>query len=74
MHKSISLLERYGPLMTVDDLAEFLTRAPAGLRASLNRDSEVAKTFAPTRLKVGRKSFFRTHQVIEVLQLEGTKQ
>ncbi|REH40331.1 hypothetical protein DFR26_0531 [Paraperlucidibaca baekdonensis] len=74
MHKSISLLEKYGPLMTVDDLAELLTRVPTGLRASLNQKSKVADIFNPTRLKIGRKSFFRTHQIIEVLQLEEPAQ
>lgn len=58
--------------MTVDDLAELLERTPLGLRASLNRDSDVAKTFSTARLKIGRKSFFRTHQIIEVLQLESS--
>ncbi len=72
MNKSIPLLERFGPLMTVDDLAELLERTPLGLRASLNRDSDVAKTFSTARLKIGRKSFFRTHQIIEVLQLESS--
>lgn len=72
MDKSIPLLERFGPLMTIDDLAELLERTPLGLRASLNRDSDVAKTFSTARLKIGRKSFFRTHQIIEVLQLESS--
>lgn len=72
MDKSVPLLERFGPLMTVDDLAELLERTPLGLRASLNRDSDVAKTFSTARLKIGRKSFFRTHQIIEVLQLESS--
>lgn len=72
MDKSVPLLERFGPLMTVDDLAELLERTPLGLRASLNRDSDVAKTFSTARLKIGRKSFFRTHQIVEVLQLESS--
>lgn len=73
MDKSTSLLERFGPLMTIDDLAEILIRTPSGLRASLNRESNVAKTFSTARLKIGRKSFFRTHKIIEVLQLESSQ-
>lgn len=66
------LVARYGVLMTLDNLAELLKRTPAGLRIGLTTDGDVSKRFGPARVKIGRRVFFRTHQVVEALELDGS--
>lgn len=65
------LLERFGPLMTIVDVASLLGRSPEGIRVALYTDSDVSRKLKPTMLRVGRRVYFRTLQVKEALALDG---
>ncbi len=65
------LLERFGPLMTIVDVAGLLGRSPEGIRVALYTDSDVSRKLKPTMLRVGRRVYFRTLQVKEALALDG---
>lgn len=63
------LLGRFGPLMSVADIALLLGRSPDGLRVTLYTDTDVSRRLRPTMLRVGRRVYFRTLQVTEALNL-----
>lgn len=62
------LLNQYrSPLLTLTQLAQILNRSPDGLRISLNNKSEVAQEFNAARVKIGRRVFFKTVQIAEII-------
>ncbi len=61
------LLQRYGPLLSINQLADCLDRSPAGLRISLRTASEWSAKINTTRFKIGRRVYFRTPQVAQFL-------
>jgi hypothetical protein len=67
------LIDRFGLLMSITDLADLLGRSPDGVRVSLYSDTEVSRKLKPTMVKVGRRVYFRTLQVKDVLDLEPSE-
>lgn len=61
------LLEKYGPLLSLEQLASLLHRSVDGLRLSLRQDGELSKQFNPARKKIGRRVYFRSALVAPVL-------
>ncbi len=75
MSNSEFLIERYGPLMTLGDLAEVLKRSVDGLRVSLNKQSTYYRLISATRVHLGRRLYFSTSAVGAILDGEnGTEQ
>lgn len=65
------LLDRYGPLMTLQQIAELLGRSPAGVRVGLYSDSDTSALLCPARIKIGRRLYFRTTVVGDGLDALG---
>lgn len=66
------LLEKYGPLMSLEQLAELLHRSVDGLRLSLRQEGDLSNKFNPARKKIGRRVYFRSALVAPVLdEVEG---
>lgn len=61
-----TMLQRFGPLLSIAQLATVLDRSPDGLRISLRTTSEWAAEINKARLKIGRRVYFRTSQIAEV--------
>lgn len=61
------LLQKYGPLLSLGQLAGLLDRSIDGLRLSLRQDGEMAAKFNPARKKIGRRVYFRSAVVAQVL-------
>lgn len=62
------LIERFGELMTYEQLADLLKRSPAGLRISVGqRDSEFSSALRAARVKLGRRVYFRSAQVAAIV-------
>lgn len=61
------LLGKYGPLLSVAHLAAVLDRSPEGLRVSLRTDSAWSSQINATRLKIGRRVYFRTTEIAKIL-------
>lgn len=61
------LLEKFGPLMSLEQLANMLDRSVDGLRLSLKHGGEMATKFNPARKKIGRRVYFRSSVVAQVL-------
>jgi topoisomerase IA-like protein len=65
------LIDRYGPFLSIDQLAEALDRSPKGLRITLQRaNSAVTKEFKHARKKVGRRVYFNAVGVAQIM-IEG---
>jgi hypothetical protein len=62
-----SLLRRYGPLMNLATLASILDRSPDGLRVTLRSSGEWVEKINSARLQLGRRVYFRTAEIAEVL-------
>jgi len=62
-----SLLRRYGPLMNLTALASVLDRSPDGLRVTLRSSGEWVGKINAARLQLGRRVYFRTAEIAEVL-------
>lgn len=61
------LIHQYGPLLTTEQLANVLQRSPEGLRLTLRGNSEWVQRINATRLRLGRRVYFRTLDVAQVL-------
>ena len=61
------LLEKYGPLLSLEQLATVLSRSVDGLRLSLVQKGEIAEKFGPARKKIGRRVYFRSSVIASVL-------
>ena len=66
------LFKTYGSYMTYADLAALLKRSPDGLRITLGRDNALSRLLKPTRIKLGRRVYFRTLQVLDALSHTGS--
>lgn len=64
------LLQKYGPLLSLEQLAGLLDRSVDGLRISLSGGGEVADKFNPARKKIGRRIYFVTVRIAAVLDAD----
>tara|TARA_R110000850_G_scaffold2760_9_gene12948 strand:- start:1863 stop:2111 length:249 start_codon:yes stop_codon:yes gene_type:complete len=62
-----SLVEKYGPLLTMAQLAELLHRSPDGLRIALQSRQPYTEKINQARLKIGRRVYFRASQIADLL-------
>lgn len=61
------LVEKYGPLLTLTELADILDRSREGLRLTLRGNSELAQQLGAARLKIGRRVHFKTAVIANVI-------
>lgn len=61
------LNQEYGPLLSVVQLAKVLNRSPEGLRISLRTPSEWSDKINETKLKLGRRVYYRTAEISVLL-------
>lgn len=62
-----SLLSKYGPLLTMPQLADLLHRSPDGLRIALQSRQPYTEEINKAKLKIGRRVYFRASQIAELL-------
>ena len=62
------LIERYGMLMTIEELAELIRRTPNSLRVSLSTNTELARHLSHAKVRLGRRVLFQTHLIAKVLE------
>lgn len=61
------LHDKYGVLMTIDNLAEVLDRSKKGLRVTLQQDNEISRLFNQAKRKYGRRVYFVTEMVAKII-------
>ena len=62
-----TLTKQYGPLLSINQLAALLDRSPDGLRITLRSSGEWVNKINATRLRLGRRVYFRTAEIAHVL-------
>ena len=62
-----TLIKQYGPMFSINPLAGILDRSPGGLRTALRSSGEWVNKINATRLRSGRRLYFRTVEVADVL-------
>lgn len=62
-----TLIREYGPLMSVVQLAKILDRSTEGLRICLRSETKWSQAINATKLKVGRRVYFRTAEIAKYL-------
>lgn len=65
-----NLLERFGPLIPLAGLAKLLDRSPEAIRMFLRSNNDLAQRINSTKLKVGRRLYFRASEIAQVLSSE----
>jgi hypothetical protein len=65
------LLGKFGPLMGIADVAQLLGRSTDGVRVALYSDGDVSQRLKPTMVRVGRRVYFRSLQVVDALKLDA---
>lgn len=65
------LVDKYGPLLSLPQLAELLKRSPDGLRLALRSESEFALQWNQARRKIGRRVYFRAPDVARLIDAPG---
>jgi hypothetical protein len=62
-----TLINKYGALLTIAQLAEILSRSVDGTRISLRTQNTWSERINATRLKIGRRVYFRTSEIAQYL-------
>jgi hypothetical protein len=66
-----TLTKQYGPLLSMAQLAQVLDRSPEGLRISLRASTEWVQRINAARLRLGRRVYFRTSEISQLLAGES---
>lgn len=64
---SQSMFDRYGPLLTLAQLAQMLNRSTDGIRMALREASPYAERLNAAKIRIGRRIYFRTPDVANLL-------
>ncbi len=62
-----ALIKTYGPLLTVAQLAQLLDRSVEGLRTGLRSENDWTRKINASKLKLGRRIYFRTSDIAKLL-------
>ena len=68
-----TLLESYGPLMSIAQLAKMLDRSPEGLRIGLRTRAPWAEQINSARLRIGRRVYFRTPEIAAFIASDSSE-
>ncbi len=68
-----TLTKQYGPLLSIAQLATLLSRSPEGLRISLRGRAEWVQQINAGRLRLGRRVYFRTSAISQLLSGDKTE-
>lgn len=62
-----TLIQKYGPLLTLMQLAELLDRSADGLRLTIRGNSEFAIKLQSARRRLGRRVYFKAADVARLI-------
>jgi hypothetical protein len=65
-----SISGKYGPLLSLQELAEILHRSPDGLRIALRGEQSYAKKINAARIRIGRRIYFSTPAIAQLISSE----
>lgn len=68
------LFDLYGPLLTYAQLAKVLDRTADGLKTSMSKKgTETEQQLGAARIRIGRRVYFRTEQIADLLESTGKR-
>ena len=67
------LVQEFGVLMTIEELANLLRRSIGGLRWTIHGNSAAGKTLRMAKVKIGRRVHFRTADVATMIDAGSEK-
>ena len=62
------LLQKHGPLMSLNDVASLLKRSANGLRVCSYRDYELSKKLNAAKFQMGRRVYYHTQKIAELIE------
>lgn len=62
-----SMFDKYGPLITLNQLAQILNRSVDGVRMTLNDQAPYAQKLNASKVHIGRRVYFKTLGVAELI-------
>ena len=62
-----ALVEKYGPLMTLLQVAELLDRSPEGLRITIRGSNALGRQLMLARVKIGRRVHFKAGLIARLI-------
>jgi hypothetical protein len=64
-----SMVQQYGPLLNISQLAAIPDRTPDGLRITLRSSGELVSRINAMRLQLGRRAYFRRSEIAALLAM-----
>ena len=61
------LIGKYGPLLTLTEVAKLLDRSPDGLRVTIRTSNDLGRRLTAARVKIGRRLHFRAAAVASLI-------
>lgn len=61
------MIDRFGVLLDIDQLSRILHKSPRGLRMSLRSSTEWAMRINATKVRMGKRIYFRTADIATIL-------
>lgn len=62
------LVERFGHLLTLQQVAELFHRTPDGLRVSLGRNTDFSYSLNAAKRRIGRRIYFRASVLARLIE------
>ncbi len=63
--------EKYGPLLSFDQVAKILDRSTDGLRVCINNQSELSVALRSAKKKFGRRVYFDAVQIAKIIEADS---
>ena len=61
------LINKFGPLLTLPQVALLLDRSPDGLRLTIRESNPLGRQLLAARVKIGRRIHFRARPIAELV-------
>jgi hypothetical protein len=62
-----AMVKQHGSFLSLTELVKILDKSPEGLRISLRSSGEWVKQINAARLRLGRRVYFRTSEIANIL-------
>jgi len=68
-----ALFHKFGPLLTLAQVAEILDRSPDGLRFTIRANNPLGRSLRSSRVKIGRRVHFKAKAIAALVDgvIEG---
>ena len=61
------LINTYGPLLTLSQVAGLFDRSPEGLRITIRGDNPLGRQLLTARIKIGRRVHFKATEIAKLV-------